>query len=164
MCWGLVAIPFFMLEFNSRELLANQFFVQSPIRKTIEKLIKPEFDKSLDDFPDVRRQFTDSQSKNDRVNIILDYFERHQEEFPKFLEAIKNANPTAYENYYSELSNDSGKNNNDFVSELKQILNNEDDDYFWECLKEVYQYFLLGLDESYLEQNPDNLFAMLLDL
>ncbi|MBR8838278.1 MAG: alpha/beta hydrolase [Stigonema ocellatum SAG 48.90 = DSM 106950] len=74
-------------------------------RTLIESLTHKELNESLDDFPSVRGQFTDGQEQNLRVKIILDYFEKHQEEFPKLLDAIKEYNLTAYNNYVSESVN-----------------------------------------------------------
>lgn len=72
-------------------------------RQLIQALTTPELDESLDDFPAVRREFTDGQEKYLRDRIILDYFEKHQEEIDKLLEAIKECNLTAYDKYVSEL-------------------------------------------------------------
>ncbi len=69
------------------------------LRKSIEALNPQEFRKSLDDFPDVRREFVDGQQKYLRVEIVLDYFELHQEKIDRLLEAIRNCNSTAYDNY-----------------------------------------------------------------
>ncbi|MEA5582911.1 alpha/beta hydrolase [Nodularia harveyana UHCC-0300] len=72
-------------------------------RQLIEALTTKELDESLDDFPAVRNQFTDGQEKYLRDRIILDYFEKHQEEIYKLLDAIKECNLTAYNKYVSEL-------------------------------------------------------------
>jgi esterase/lipase superfamily enzyme len=73
------------------------------LRKLIQSLTDSELQESIDDFPAVRNQHTDGQEKYLRYRIILDYFEKHQEELPSLLEVIKNCNPTAYKNYFSEL-------------------------------------------------------------
>nr|MBA3924123.1 alpha/beta hydrolase [Nostocaceae cyanobacterium] len=69
------------------------------LRELINFLTAQELDESLDDFPDVRGQFTDNQQKYLRDRIILDYFEKHPEEIDKLLAAIKECNPTAYKKY-----------------------------------------------------------------
>ncbi|YAF98950.1 MAG: hypothetical protein AB3A66_28535 (plasmid) [Nodularia sp. CChRGM 3473] len=69
------------------------------MRKLIEALTPLELDESLDNFPAVRNQFTDGQAQYLRTKIILDYFEKHEEEIDKLLEAIKKFNLTAYNNY-----------------------------------------------------------------
>jgi esterase/lipase superfamily enzyme len=74
------------------------------LRKLIQSLTEQELAEALDDFPAVRSQFTDGQQQYLRNNIILNYFERHQEELPLLLEAIKNCNPTAYKNYVADLT------------------------------------------------------------
>ncbi|UKO98766.1 alpha/beta hydrolase [Nostoc sp. UHCC 0870] len=73
------------------------------LRKLIQSLTEPELTEALDEFPAVRKQFTDRQPQALRDNIILDYFEKHQEEFPVLLTAIKNCNPIAYEKHVSAL-------------------------------------------------------------
>lgn len=72
---------------------------RSLLRKLIEALTPLELDESLDNFPAVRNQFTDGQAQYLRTKIILDYFEKHEEEIDKLLEAIKKFNLTAYNNY-----------------------------------------------------------------
>ncbi|BBD63133.1 protein of unknown function DUF900, hydrolase-like (plasmid) [Nostoc sp. HK-01] len=79
-------------------------YERSKFRKLIEALTPQELNESLDDFPAVRNQFTDGQEKYLRNRIILDYFEKHQEEIDKLLEAIKQCNLTAYNKYASELN------------------------------------------------------------
>lgn len=79
---------------------------RSYLRETLRRLTKPEFDELLDDFPPVREQFTSNQTNNDRVNIILDYFEKHPEDFGKLLQAIKNCNLSAYNQYVSLFPSD----------------------------------------------------------
>ncbi|RCJ18463.1 hypothetical protein A6770_33035 [Nostoc minutum NIES-26] len=78
-------------------------YERSKFRKLIEALTPQELNESLDDFTAVRNQFTDGQEKYLRDKIILDYFEKHQEEIDSWLEAIKNCNLTAYNKYVSEL-------------------------------------------------------------
>ncbi len=72
-------------------------------RQLIKALTTQELDESLDDFPAVRNEITDGQQKYLRDRIILDYFEKHQEEIDKLLAAIKECNLTAYNKYVSEL-------------------------------------------------------------
>lgn len=42
-------------------------------RKLIKALTVAEFDQSLDDFPEVRQQFTRGMDKNDKVNLKNSY-------------------------------------------------------------------------------------------
>ena len=77
-------------------------FSRRKFRELIEALTPQEFRKSLDDFPDVRREFVDGQQQYLRVEIVLDYFELHQERIEELLKAIKNCNLTAYEKYLLE--------------------------------------------------------------
>lgn len=78
-------------------------YERTKFRELITSLTSPELDESLDGFPAVRRQFTNGQTQNLRVGIILDYFEKHPEEVDKFLVAIKNCNLLAYNKHVSEL-------------------------------------------------------------
>jgi esterase/lipase superfamily enzyme len=78
-------------------------YKRTKFRELIKSLTSEELDESLDDFSSVRNQFTDGQEKNLRTRIILDYFEKHQEEIDSLLEAIKNCNLTAYNKYVLEL-------------------------------------------------------------
>ncbi len=78
-------------------------YVRSKLREVIQSLTRQELDESLDDFSSVRNQFTDGQENSLREGIILNYFEKHQEEFNKFLKAIQKINSqayTAYEEYF----------------------------------------------------------------
>ncbi|MCC5619421.1 alpha/beta hydrolase [Nostoc sp. CHAB 5836] len=77
-------------------------YKRTKFRELIKSLTSEELDESLDDFSSVRNQFTDGQEKSLRIRIILDYFERHQEEIESLLEAIKKCNLTAYNKYVSE--------------------------------------------------------------
>lgn len=72
-------------------------------RKLIRALTVAEFDESLDDFPNLREQFTRGMDNNDKVHVILNYFEKHQEEFPQLLKAIRECNPSAYQDYVSQF-------------------------------------------------------------
>ncbi|MGB3755823.1 MAG: CHAT domain-containing protein [Rivularia sp. (in: cyanobacteria)] len=78
-------------------------YTRKELRKLIRNLTVAEFDESLDNFSSVREQFTRGMDKNDKVNIILDYFGKHQEEFSDFLEAIKEYNLRAYQDYVSQF-------------------------------------------------------------
>ncbi|MEH1823042.1 MAG: alpha/beta hydrolase [Nostoc sp.] len=80
-------------------------------RELIQALTAQELDESLDDFSAVRNEFTDGQPKYLRDRIILDYFEKHQEEIDKLLEAIKRCNLTAYNKYVSELESSENSQN-----------------------------------------------------
>lgn len=83
-------------------------------RKALRKLLKAltiaELAESLDDFSAVREEFIAEQQKTLRFNIILDYFEKHQELFNQFLEAIKDANSAAYEKYVSDFESSENLN------------------------------------------------------
>ncbi len=78
-------------------------YVRSKLREVIQSLTRQELDESLDDFPSVRHQFTDGQENSLRERIILNYFEKHQEEIDKLLEAIKKCNFKAYEIYKNSV-------------------------------------------------------------
>ncbi|MGB3640049.1 MAG: CHAT domain-containing protein [Rivularia sp. (in: cyanobacteria)] len=80
-------------------------YKRKEFRKLIRDLTVAEFDESLDDFPDVREQFTRGMSTADKNEIILNYFEKHQEEFPQLLAAIRECNGKAYQDYVSQLDN-----------------------------------------------------------
>ncbi len=94
---------------------------RTKLRELIKSLTFQELDECLDDFPSVRNEFTDGQQKYLRDRIILDYFEIHQERFPKLLEVIKICNLTAYQKYVTELqsSENSKLNQTPNVSEDK---------------------------------------------
>ena len=73
------------------------------IRELVTKALTLEEFKNLvfDDFPDVREQFTDRQTKSDQILILVDYAERHRE-IDKLIEGIKSINPKVYEEYESK--------------------------------------------------------------
>jgi hypothetical protein len=73
------------------------------LRKSIEGLTEAERSESLDNFPKVRKDFAPGQKGSERTEIILNYFEDHEEEVDEFLEAIKKLNPKAYDKYFTEL-------------------------------------------------------------
>ncbi|MBW4480039.1 MAG: hypothetical protein KME54_25180 [Tolypothrix brevis GSE-NOS-MK-07-07A] len=141
---------------------------RSKFRELIKSLTAQELDESLDSFPSVRNQFTDGQQKYLRDRIILDYFERHQEDFLNFLKAIQECNSEAYNNYVNNLNGSDNKNilplsglkveNSDsqLIEELTDIFSQQDD-LFWQCVKQVYQDFLWQLNEPDLEFESDNL-------
>ncbi|MFK0731824.1 MAG: hypothetical protein ACIWVG_11790, partial [Gloeotrichia echinulata HAB0833] len=138
-------------------------YERSLLRKLIKALTPLELDESLDNFPAVRNQFTDGQAQDLRINIILDYFERHQEKIDKLLEAIKECNSEAYNNYVSELESLSSpiltkelNLDSDLINELKAIFRQQDKS-FWQCAKRVYEDFLLGLDQDDLVHESGNL-------
>ncbi|MBR8838277.1 MAG: hypothetical protein DSM106950_30825 [Stigonema ocellatum SAG 48.90 = DSM 106950] len=142
---------------------------RTEVRKLLEALTKQEFDKSLDDFSNVRQQFTDGQTQYDRFNIVLDYFEKHQgEEFSSFLKAIEECNSSAYDKYSSQLVDSDFsekfsnlKSDRKLIDELEKILP-KNDELFWKCAKNVYQYLLQLEDE--LEDEPKDLDELLKEL
>ncbi|RCJ18464.1 hypothetical protein A6770_33040 [Nostoc minutum NIES-26] len=101
---------------------------RSKLRKLIEALTHQELHESLDDFTAVRNQFTDGQEKYLRDKIILDYFEKHQEEIDKFLERIKDFNPQAYENYKNTIILIREEITQESIKKLLYILNKKLDD------------------------------------
>lgn len=137
------------------------------LRKIIKYLTDPEFDESLDGFPRVREQFTRGMDKNHKITIILNYFENTRLEFNKFLDDIKDCNSTVYENYISQLEEPHNLFNKTSdvinIEELEKILPQEDN-FFWQCVEQVYQEFLFELDESNVDENPKNLLALLWEL
>jgi hypothetical protein len=146
---------------------------RSLLRKLIKALTAPEIDESLDNFSAVRHQFVDGQAQDLRAKIILDYFERHQEDFLNFLKAIQDCNSEAYNNYVNNLTGSDNKNisslsglkvensDSELIEELTDILSQQDD-LFWQCVKQVYQDFLWQLNEPDLEFESDNLSEYLL--
>lgn len=137
------------------------------LRKIIKDLTDPEFDESLDDFPRVRNQFTRGMDKNDKVKVILDYFEKTPKEFNQFLIDIKKCNSTAYENYISQLEKiQIEKFQKPFNKTSLEPILPQEDNFFWQCANQVYQDFLLELGESYpyLDENPNNLDNLLWEL
>lgn len=129
------------------------------LRQLIEALTAPELDKSLDDFPAVRNDFTDGQPQSSRDKIILDYFEKHQEELPLLLSEIKKYNSRAYQNYVQQVTDyENAKNlslssfkqenlESDLIHDLTDIFSQQDET-FWQCVKQVYQ-------DALWEKEPD---------
>ena len=78
------------------------------IRKLINEALTPEEFNDLvyDYFPDVYRQFTNGQNQPQRVRTLIDYADKHRE-IEKLLERIKNINPEVYQEYESELGENS---------------------------------------------------------
>ncbi|MEH1823043.1 MAG: hypothetical protein V7L31_28865 [Nostoc sp.] len=149
------------------------------LRQLLTALTDPELYESLDNFPSVRNQFSDNQQKYLKVETILNHFETRQngedeEGFPKFLEVIKRCNNTAYKNYVKRLDSSEDKGvsslfdlkkgvnlDTKLIDELTNIFP-EQDDLFWQCVKQVYQDFLWQLSQPDLELEPDNLSGYLL--
>ncbi|MBN3908319.1 MAG: alpha/beta hydrolase [Nostoc sp. NMS1] len=94
-------------------------------RELIQALTAQELDESLDDFSAVRNEFTDGQPKYLRDRIILDYFEKHQEEIDKLLEAINRCNLTAYNKYVSELESSENSQNQLAASDKTNSKSNQ---------------------------------------
>jgi hypothetical protein len=146
---------------------------RSKLRKLIQALTDQELDQSLDDFFAVRKQFTDGQTKYLREKIILDYFENRQEDFLNFLKAIEECNPGNYNNYVNNFNGSENQKslslsglkleNSDskLIDELTDIFSQQDD-LFWQRVKQVYQDFLLQQNEPDLESESDNLSEYLL--
>ncbi|BBD63134.1 hypothetical protein NIES2109_59840 (plasmid) [Nostoc sp. HK-01] len=95
---------------------------RSKFRKLIEALTTQELNKSLDDFAAVRNQFTDGQEKYLRDNIILDYFEKHQEEIDKFFKKIEDIQPQVYENYKNKITFVREEVPQEYIKKLLNIL------------------------------------------
>lgn len=149
------------------------------LRQLLTALTDPEFYESLDNFPSVRNQFSDNQQKYLKVETILNHFENRQngeneEGFPKFLEVIKRCNNTAYKNYVKCLESSEDKEisslsdlkkevnlDTKLIDELTDILSQQDD-LFWQFVKQVYQDFLWQLNEPDLEFESYNLRESLL--
>ncbi|MBA3924556.1 MAG: hypothetical protein H0X31_23790, partial [Nostocaceae cyanobacterium] len=132
-------------------------------------LTAQKLNESLDDFPEVRGQFTDNQQQDLRHEIILNYFEKDPEEFNNLLEVIKTLNPKTYNEYVHKLeSNENPKtillspSDSKFINELKAIFSQQQDELFWQCTKQVYQEFLWEIDEYDLMSDSGNLGEYLL--
>ncbi|MCC5619422.1 arsenical pump-driving ATPase GET3 [Nostoc sp. CHAB 5836] len=146
---------------------------RSKFRELIKALTAQELDESLDHFRAVREQFTDGQQTFLREKIILDHFEKHQEEIESLLEAIKKCNLTAYNNYVNNFNSSENQNtlslswlkleNSDskLIDELTDIFSQQDHS-FVQCAKQVYQDFLLQQNEPDFESKSDNLSEHLL--
>ncbi|MBW4670838.1 MAG: hypothetical protein KME60_26290 [Cyanomargarita calcarea GSE-NOS-MK-12-04C] len=141
------------------------------IKDLIEKaLTNDEFhDLVFDGFYCLHGQFTDGQSLPDRRRKLVEYADIHRE-IPKLLELIKKKNNTVYKEFSDRLlkSNILVSNfqealisNDSLINVLERILRQEDES-FWQCVKQVYQQFLLQVeDEAELEDEPDNLDELL---
>jgi len=149
-------------------------YERSLLRKLIKALTAPELDESLDNFPAVRSQFADGQDQNARINIILDYFEKNQADLLNLLEAIQERKPETYNNYFNNinktnkttlsLSKLTPENSDiELIDKLEDIFSQQDD-LFWQCVKQVYQDFLLQLNEPNLDFESDNSTSYLLQL
>jgi len=158
-------------------------YERSLLRKLLEDLTDPEFSKSLDNFPSVRDQFSDNQQKYLKVDIILNHFEKHQNEddkegFPKFLEVIENCNYTAYKNYAEQLEvgkkaeilsldNLQKEVRNSTIVEALQAILPQEDELFKQSVKQAYQDFILQLanddDSNYEPEDLDDILWMLKD-
>ncbi|MDY6784355.1 MAG: alpha/beta hydrolase [Cyanobacteriota bacterium] len=79
------------------------------IRQLIRKaLTSQDFDDLVfDHFPSVQEQFTSGQTQSYRIRILLDYAKKHRE-IEKLLKAIKEINPTVYQNFDAKLGAPSG--------------------------------------------------------
>ncbi|WP_339393347.1 VMAP-C domain-containing protein [Nostoc sp. UHCC 0870] len=131
----------------------------------------PELDKSLDEFEPIRKELTAGQSKSSRDNIILDYFEKHKEELSLFLSEIEKNNSTAYQKYVKQLNDENPKDSSLFklkeenldselINDLRNIFSQQDE-AFWQCVKQVYQDAVWqkdpDLDESLYNLDQDSL-------
>lgn len=71
------------------------------VRKLIDKALDSDQLNSLcqDEFPYVYNQFTDGQTRQYRIRLLLDYAQRHLE-MPRLLAAIEEINPTMYHHFF----------------------------------------------------------------
>jgi hypothetical protein len=124
---------------------------RTKLRELIQSLTPQEFEQSLDDFPSVRYEFTAGQEKSVRDGIILDYFEKNQEDkFFQFLKAISKYKPRAYDNYMLEL--------------LKIIFDNFDQEELLKKITPVYSNCFSKYQSDWQPQNLKDIFRHLHDV
>ncbi|PSB01637.1 VMAP-C domain-containing protein [Merismopedia glauca] len=118
------------------------------------------------DFRAIYEQFTDGQILADRIRKLIDYAEKHRQ-IPKLLKLINQKNPTVYQELQSQLSlpiipslsnlREQLTSDTQLVDELRKIIDQKDES-FGQCLKQVYQDFLLDVnDEPELDREINNL-------